>query len=80
MLIPESAVHEGTHGSFVYIVNASGLAEMKSVTTEQTYDGWVASHGLNGSEQVIASGHALLAPGMPVKSIGTVEVPSSLRK
>ena len=80
MLIPESAVHEGTHGSFVYIVNASGLAEMKSVTTEQTYDGWVVSHGLNGSEQVIASGHALLAPGMPVKSIGTVEVPPSLRK
>ena len=80
MLIPESAVHEGTHGSFVYIVNASGFAEMKSVTTEQTYDGWVVSHGLNGNEQVIASGHALLAPGMPVKSIGTVEVPPALRK
>ena len=80
MLIPESAVHEGTHGSFVYIVNASGLAEMKSVTTEQTYDGWVVTHGLNGNEQVIASGHVLLAPGLPVKAIGTVEVPPSLRK
>ena len=80
MLIPESAVHEGTHGSFVYIVNASGLAEMKSVTTEQTYDGWVVVQGLNGNEQVVASGHALLAPGMPVKAIGTVEVPPSLKK
>ena len=80
MLIPESAVHEGANGSFVYVVNASGLAEMKSVTTEQTYDGWVVTYGLNGNEQVIASGHALLAPGLPVKAIGTVEVPPSLRK
>ena len=80
MLVPESAVHEGAHGSFVYIVNGSGFSEMKSVTTDQTYDGWVVVQGLNGGEQVIASGHALLAPGMPVKSIGTVEVPPSLRK
>ena len=80
MLIPESAVHEGTHGSFVYVVNARGLAEMKPVTTEQTYDGWVVVQGLNGTDQVIASGHVLLAPGMPVKAIGTVEVPPSLRK
>ena len=80
ILVPESAVHEGTHGSFVYVVNAQGLAEMKSVTTEQTYDGWVVVHGLDGSEQVIASGHALLALGMPVKAIGTVDVPPSLRK
>ena len=80
MLVPESAIHEGAHGSFVYIVNGSGLAEMKSVTTEQTYDGWVVIQGLNGGEQVIASGHVLLAPGMPVKSIGTVKVPPSLRK
>lgn len=80
MLVPESTVREGTHGSFVYIVNGSGLSEMKSVTTEQTYDGWVVVQGLNGGEQVVASGHALLAPGMPVKSVGTVEVPPSLRK
>lgn len=80
MLVPESAVHEGAHGSFVYVVNGSGLSEMKSVTTEQTYDGWVVVRGLNGGEQVVASGHALLAPGMPVKSVGTVEVPPSLRK
>ena len=80
LLIPESAVHEGANGSFVYVVNGSGLAEMKSVTTEQTYDGWVVTHGLNGNEQVIASGHVLLAPGLPVKAIGTVEVPPSLRK
>lgn len=80
MLVPESAIRDGAHGSFVYIVNESGLSEMKSVTTEQTYDGWVVVCGLNGSEQVIASGHALLAPGMPVKAIGTIEVPPSLRK
>ncbi len=80
MLIPESAIHEGTHGSFVYVVNAKGLAEMKSVMTEQTYDGWVVVQGLNGNEQVVASGHALLAPGMLVKAIGTVDVPPSLRK
>ena len=80
MLVPESAVHEGAHGSFVYVVNGSGLSEMKSVTTEQTYDGWVVVRGLNCGEQVVASGHALLAPGMPVKSVGTVEVPPSLRK
>ena len=79
ILVPESAVHEGTHGSFVYVINDKGLAEMKSVTMEQTYEHWVVVHGLNGDEQVIASGHVLLAPGVPVKSIGTVAVPSSLK-
>lgn len=80
-LIPESAIHEGVQGEFVYIINAQGLAEMKPVTTEQTYDHWIVVHGLDGNEQVITDGHALLAPGMPINTqkLNIVNPPASLQ-
>ena len=78
--VPESAIHEGNKGSFVYIVNAQGLSEMRYVEIDQTYDGWiVVLSGLSGDEQVIAEGHALLAPGMPVHVTTTLTAPASLK-
>ena len=80
LLVPESAIHEGNKGSFVYVVNAQGLSEMRYVETDQTYDGWiVVLSGLLGDEQVIAEGHALLAPGIPVQITTTVTAPASLK-
>jgi hypothetical protein len=52
---------------------------MQSVTVEQTYDHWVVVHGLQGDEQIVADGHSLLAPGMPIKIIRTIEPPASLQ-
>ena len=80
LLVPESAIHEGNKGSFVYIVNAQGVSEMRYVKVDQTYDGWiVVLSGLSGDEQVIAEGHALLAPGMPIQATTTLVAPASLK-
>lgn len=80
LLIPESAIHQGNKGSFVYIINAQGVAEMRDVETDQTYDKWiVVLSGLKGDEQVIAGGHMLLAPGIPVQAIQTIEAPKTLK-
>jgi len=80
LLVPESAIHEGNKGSFVYVVNAQGLSEMRYVETDQTYDGWiVVLSGLSGDEQVIAEGHALLAPGISVQATATLTAPASLK-
>ena len=79
MLVPESAIHEGNKGSYVYIVNGKGLAEMCPIKVGQTYSHWTVVEGLKGQEQVIAEGHALLAPGVPVKARQTVSAPETLK-
>lgn len=80
LLVPECAIHESPKGSFVYVINEKGLAEMHYVTTGQSYDGWIIIQGLKKDITVIADGHALLAPGIPVQASSTVEVPESLKK
>lgn len=80
LLVPESAIHQGNNGSFVYIINAQGVAEMRNVETDQSYNNWiVVLSGLKGDEQVIANGHVLLAPGIPVHAIQTVQAPKNLK-
>lgn len=80
LLVPESAIHEGNKGSFVYVIDAKGLSEIRYVQVDQMYDGWVVIlSGLSGDEQVIAEGHALLAPGIPIQVAKMVDVPVSLK-
>lgn len=80
LLIPESAIHQGNKGSFVYIVNDKNIAEMRNVAVEQSYDGWIViAEGLKGDEKVIAEGHTLLAPGMPIQVLHTVTAPETLK-
>ncbi len=80
LLVPESAIHQGNKGSFVYIINAQGVAEMRDIETDQTYNKWiVVLSGLKGDEQVITDGHMLLAPGIPVQAIQTIEAPKTLK-
>ena len=80
LLVPESAIHQGNKGSFVYIINAQGVAEMRNVETDQSYNHWiVVLSGLKGDEHVIADGHMLLAPGIPVHAIQTVQAPKNLK-
>lgn len=80
LLVPECAIHESPKGSFVYVINEKGLAEMQYVTTGQSYDGWITIQGLKKDVTVISDGHALLAPGIPVQASSTVEIPESLKK
>jgi multidrug efflux system membrane fusion protein len=66
-LVPEASIHMGNKGSFVYVINAQNVAEMRYVNVGQNYKEWVVIHsGLEGNEKIIAEGHALLAPGSHV--------------
>ncbi len=80
LLVPESAIHEGNKGSFVYIIDANGFSEIRYVQVDQIYNGWIVIlSGLSGDEQVIAEGHALLAPGIPIQVTKMVDAPVSLK-
>ena len=80
ILVPESAIHQGNKGPFVYVVSAQGIAEMHPVKTGQSYYGWIVVSGLDKAETVVADGHALLAPGMPLQATTTLPVPAELQK
>ncbi len=80
LLIPESAIHQGSKGTFVYTVSAQGTAEMHTVQTGQSYYGWIVVSGLDKNATVIANGHSLLAPGVPVQVNATVPAPVELQK
>ena len=80
LLVPEGAIHQGNKGTFVYTVNAQGIAEMHPVQTGQSYYGWIVVSGLDRDATVIANGHSLLAPGMPVQANATVPPPAELQK
>lgn len=79
-LIPESAIHQGNKGPFVYTVSTQGTAEMHPVTTGQSYYGWIVVNGLDKNETVIVNGHALLAPGVSVQANTTLSIPVELQK
>jgi RND family efflux transporter MFP subunit len=76
LLVPEASIHIGNKGSFVYVINAQNVAEMRYVNAGQNYQEWVVIHsGLEGSEKIIAEGHALLAPGSHVVVSSTLPAP-----
>lgn len=78
-LVPEGAVHEGSNGSFVYVINQKGCAEMCPVTVGQTYSNWIVVEGVDKDMQVIADSHPLLAPGMPVQIASSITPPQSFK-
>lgn len=80
MLVPECAIHQGNKGPFVYAISAQGIAEMRPVKTGQSYYNWIVVSGLDKNETVVADGHALLAPGMPLQATTTLPVPAELQK
>ena len=79
-LVPECAIHQGNKGAFVYTISPQGTAEIHPVKTGQSYYGWIVVSGLDKNETVVADGHALLAPGMPLQANATRPVPAELQK
>lgn len=70
VLIPETAPQIGQNGSFVYVVDAKSIAEMRPVTLGQRQGSMVVvEQGLKPGENVIASGQMMVIPGMPVQVI-----------
>lgn len=67
-LLPESAVQSDAKGSYVYIVNGKNQVERREVTVGQVSDAGVAvTSGIDGSERIVTSAAAFLAPGQKVK-------------
>jgi HlyD family secretion protein len=69
-LLPESAVQNDAKGSYVFIVDAKGVAERRDVKVGQVSSTGVAiASGLSGNERVVASAGAFLNPGQKVKPV-----------
>lgn len=77
--VPQRAVQQGAKGHFVWVVNASGKAELRPVTVGEWYrDSWFINQGLAAGDQVVVDGALRLAPDTPVRVKPYVPDPGSL--
>jgi len=69
MLIPQAAVtRTPTGAATVYVVGAGDKAEIRPITTTQTFgDKWLVTSGLKPGDRVIVEGLQKVSPGAPVK-------------
>ena len=69
VVVPQLAVQEGAKGHVVYVVNPSGVAEVRPVLVGE-YHGEkdiVITVGLNAGDRVIVEGMLKVVPGQPVQ-------------
>jgi membrane fusion protein, multidrug efflux system len=69
VVVPQLAVQEGAKGHVVYLVNQSGVAEVRPVIVGE-YHGEkdiVVTAGLNAGDRVIVEGMLKVVPGQPVQ-------------
>jgi membrane fusion protein, multidrug efflux system len=68
LTIAASAVQQGPHGPYVYVVAADGTAQMHPVVVSQLGENKVlVNSGLNGGETVVTDGQYRLQPGSRVQ-------------
>ncbi|AOH83682.1 efflux transporter periplasmic adaptor subunit [Sphingomonas panacis] len=68
--LPNSAIQSDDRGNFVYVLDANDKVVRRDVKVGEVSDSGVAiSEGLNGTERVVLSAGAFLAPGQKVKPI-----------
>jgi multidrug efflux system membrane fusion protein len=61
-------VQEGPDGSYVYVVGADQLAELRPVEVSAAQRGRIAiGSGVQAGERVITEGHLRVAPGAKVQ-------------
>jgi membrane fusion protein (multidrug efflux system) len=71
ILVPQQAVLQGAQGFFVWIVDAEGKAQVRSVEVGNWQgDNWFISKGLSSGDKVITDGTVRLAKGIPVRITG----------
>ena len=65
--VPERAVAQGPQGTFVYIVDEQGLAQIRPVKAGRTSHGrWLIDSGLQAGDKVIVEGLPRVRPAAPV--------------
>jgi membrane fusion protein (multidrug efflux system) len=74
LLVPQRAVQQGAKGSFVWVVDEEGRAELRPVVVGDWYgDEWFVDQGLQGGETVVVDGALKLQAGMPVEVTAPTE-------
>ena len=69
-VLPQQAVLQGAQGFFVWIVDAEGKAQVRSVGVgEWQGDNWFISRGLSAGDKVVTDGLMRLAKGVQVKIV-----------
>ncbi|MGJ4889342.1 efflux RND transporter periplasmic adaptor subunit [Bradyrhizobium sp. HKCCYLRH3099] len=70
LTVAGSAVQQGQSGSYVYVVTASGTAQLRPVTVTQISQGQaLIDSGLSGDETVVVDGQSRLKDGSPVQPL-----------
>jgi membrane fusion protein (multidrug efflux system) len=69
VVVPQLAVQQGPKGHLVYVVNESGVAEIRPVIVGDYYgeQDIVIATGLKGGDRVIVEGMLKVVPGQPVQ-------------
>jgi RND family efflux transporter MFP subunit len=67
LVVPQAALIQRGQERQVYIVDASGQAQLKPVTLRSTQGEWAAVEGLAEGDTVVQEGKQNLRPGTPVK-------------
>ena len=68
--VPQKAVQQGAQGSFVWVVDEEGKAEMRPIKLGPWYGKlWFVDEGLKDGETVVVEGALRLQAGVPVRII-----------
>jgi membrane fusion protein (multidrug efflux system) len=69
IVVPQLAVQQGPKGHLVYVVNPTGVAEVRPVIVGDYYGekDIVIANGLNAGDRVIVEGMLKVVPGQPVQ-------------
>ncbi len=67
LVVPASAIQTGQSGTFVWVVDAAGKAQVRPVTVKRTWQSLAVLSGeVKPGEKVVVDGQLRLAPGVPV--------------
>jgi membrane fusion protein (multidrug efflux system) len=71
IVVPQLAVQQGSNGHLVYVVNPSGVAEVRPVVVGDYYGDKdiVVQAGLHEGDRVVIDGVLKVVPGQPVKIV-----------
>jgi membrane fusion protein (multidrug efflux system) len=71
IVVPQLAVQQGSNGHLVYVVNASGVAEIRPVVVGDYYGekDIVIHQGLAKGDRVVVDGVLKVVPGQPVQVV-----------
>jgi multidrug efflux system membrane fusion protein len=76
--VPSSAVQRGPNGTFVYVVDAKGVAAMQKVDLGQAVGNiTVIDKGLQAGARVVVDGQSKLKPGSHIAEAGKPGAPSN---